>query len=92
MPIHNRNHSNREPRRSLKGVYRVYTYRTCPACGFEIMSPEGQTWRCAVCELLKSKQPADLGAHVVISGGEVLELDTHLEADYELRTEEDMPF
>lgn len=36
--------------------------------------------------------PENFGTHVVISGGEVMELDAHLEASYEERTEEDMPF
>lgn len=36
--------------------------------------------------------PENLGTHMIISGGEVVELDNHLEAGYEERTEEDMPF
>ena len=36
--------------------------------------------------------PENLGTHVIISGGEVMEIDSHLEATYEERTEEDMPF
>lgn len=34
----------------------------------------------------------NLGTCFTISGGEVMELDAHLESQYELNTEEDMPF
>lgn len=34
----------------------------------------------------------DLGTRAMISGGEVMELDAHLEARYDEKTEEDMPF
>ena len=37
-------------------------------------------------------QPENLGTYFTISGGEVMELDAHLESQYELTTEEDMPF
>ena len=34
----------------------------------------------------------NLGTRFTISGSEVMEIDSHLEAGYEERTEEDMPF
>ena len=34
----------------------------------------------------------DLGTRCIISGGEVCEIDSHLESQYDERTEEDLPF
>jgi len=50
MSIHNKNTSNREPRRSRKHDYKFYTTRDCPTCGRVIISPENQLWDCVWCE------------------------------------------
>jgi hypothetical protein len=52
-----------------------------------------QTTDCTLIRFeVKAAQPENLGTNFTISGGEVMELDAHLEAQYESLTEEDMPF
>lgn len=42
--------------------------------------------------VMNTEREEDYGHRFTIAGGEVMELDAHLESQYELNTEEDMPF
>jgi rRNA maturation protein Nop10 len=60
----------------------AYTMKDCDNCEFQ---PDVEPWNVI----------PDAGTQFIISGGEVLELDSHLESDYDERNgdiETDMPF
>ena len=68
--IHNRNHSNKEPRASRRGWYIEYEDRTCPDCGHVVTSPAGLRWACSWCETFPPEHEGT-EASPTISGGEI---------------------
>ena len=64
----------------------------CPKCGTVTYVSMPETVTHEFTSYFKVPQPENLGTCFTISGGEVMELDAHLESQYELNTEEDMPF
>lgn len=66
----------------------------CYSCYRDIIGKEQRKAQQIVLDVASTSapEPENLGTRFIISGGEVMELDTHLESQYELNTEEDMPF